>query len=348
MIDLEEVTRMEVLEALRPEWSALSARSPDATPFQSPEWLLPWWRSFGAGQLWVFALRRAGQLVGLAPFFIGAVGEGSPRYLWLIGTGITDHLDPLLDPAWAAIGSARIVEQLDAHRSRWDLCDLQELRAGSPLFSCGSDRGFFAKRLPQAVCPVLSLPEKTADLRGKFAQELQGSLRHAEKRLARAGGFSIEWATQETLPEFLEALFRLHQARWEGRREAGVLAEEKIRSFHRAVAAGFAKRGLLRLCGLRHRGEIIAALYAFAGGRRLFCYLNGFDPRFRRYSPGAVLLEAALKEAIEEGIREADFLRGREAYKYLWGATDRINDRLWIWHSSRLRGEWIVSESFAG
>jgi len=347
MIALEEVTTFAALEALAPEWSALYAACIEATPFQSPEWLLPWWKYFGAGQLWSLALRREGKLVGLAPFFIGALGERS-RHLWMIGTGVSDYLDLLLHPEAASTGLGRIKEYLVLNRSRWDLCDFQELRAGSPLLSSFCDRDLFAKSLPQGVCPVLSLPERVEALRGRFAQGLQGSLRHAHKRLERSGGFSIKRATKEHLPEFLEAFFRLHQARWKKKEEEGVLADTTIRDFHQAVASGFAMRGSLRLYGLRHRGEIIAALYAFSKGERLYCYLSGFDPRFQRFSPGAVILEAALREAIEEGIREADFLRGRESYKYLWGATDRINYRLWIWHASQMQGEWIASESVAG
>ena len=35
------------VERLVPEWQALWRRIPDATPFQSPEWLLSWWSCFG-------------------------------------------------------------------------------------------------------------------------------------------------------------------------------------------------------------------------------------------------------------------------------------------------------------
>jgi hypothetical protein len=32
-----------------------------------------------------------------------------------------------------------------------------------------------------------------------------------------------------------------------------------------------------------------------------------------------------IEEAVKEGRRELHFLRGAEAYKYAWGATDRMN-----------------------
>ena len=58
-LEIEEATTMAALEALRPDWTKLWLRSPAATPFQSPAWLIPWWRHFGNDELLVLAARRA-------------------------------------------------------------------------------------------------------------------------------------------------------------------------------------------------------------------------------------------------------------------------------------------------
>jgi hypothetical protein len=55
------------LAALRPEWRALWRRCPAATPFQSPAWLLPWWRHLGGGELLAIAVRDGERLVGDGP-----------------------------------------------------------------------------------------------------------------------------------------------------------------------------------------------------------------------------------------------------------------------------------------
>ena len=68
-----------------------------------------------------------------------------------------------------------------------------------------------------------------------------------------------------------------------------------------------------------------AAVHALLGSDRILFYLSGFDPAFRFESPGTILLGAMLEQAIAEGRREANFLRGAEAYKYAWGARDRFN-----------------------
>ncbi len=48
------------LEALVPEWRTLWLQDPSATPFQCPEWLLPWWRQFAQPELYVLEFRREG------------------------------------------------------------------------------------------------------------------------------------------------------------------------------------------------------------------------------------------------------------------------------------------------
>lgn len=57
----------------------------------------------------------------------------------------------------------------------------------------------------------------------------------------------------------------------------------------------------------------------------MYGYLGGFRPEMARCSPGTVLIDHVLEAAIGEKLREFDFLRGKEAYKYLWGSRDRIN-----------------------
>ena len=77
-------------------------------------------------------------------------------------------------------------------------------------------------------------------------------------------------------------------------------------------------------------GALAGVYYGMQHAGRAYAYLGGFDPAFEEASPGAILIGHAIAEAIGEGAGEFHFLRGREAYKYSWGAADRWNQRrLW-------------------
>ena len=74
--------------------------------------------------------------------------------------------------------------------------------------------------------------------------------------------------------------------------------------------------------------QVIAVLYAFAGGKSTYYYLSGFDPAFDKLSPGTLIVGHAIEEAIAEGHRWFDFMRGQENYKYAWGALETRTKRV--------------------
>jgi CelD/BcsL family acetyltransferase involved in cellulose biosynthesis len=303
-MNVEPISDRTRLEQLRPHWSALYHRCPWATPFQSPEWLLAWWDVFHPGEIQSLAIHDGGRLVGLAPLYRGE--DGIQRFL---GAGISDYLDILAEPG---TGAATAVVQ------NCQNADLMELRAESPLLAARTASGV------SSVCPVLRLPARPG-------YNLRRNVQRYGKRLAREGQVAYEAVGGEPWPEYLEALFGLHGARWEARDEpGGVFADPRVRQFHRGVAPGLAARAWLRLFGLRLDGTLVAVMYTFLEAGRAYFYLSGFAPELSRFAPGVLLLNFALETLAAEGTREADFLRGRESYKYQWGAEDRPNYRLRI------------------
>jgi CelD/BcsL family acetyltransferase involved in cellulose biosynthesis len=289
------------------EWRELWDRCPDATPFQRPEWLVPYARHFGVEPLAV-ALRRGRRLAGLV---LGQIAqESGERVLRLLGAGVTDHLDVLLeDPADAA-------ELLDAliECARCDRADLDDLGATSAVLAWRP-----AAALRSGFSPVLDLAAGAEAV----PQQRRDELKYLRRRAARNWGVRFETASRETLRELMQALFTLHEARWRERGETGVLAHPAVRAFHQEAAAALLDAGLLRLYALRLDGHIAAVHYGFAGHRRASYYLGGFDPALDKLSPGTLVVGHAIEQAIAEGCLEFDFLRGREPYKYRWGARDR-------------------------
>ena len=52
---IDELETLDDLLALRSQWVELWRRCADSTPFQSPAWIIPWWKRFGSDQLRVVA-----------------------------------------------------------------------------------------------------------------------------------------------------------------------------------------------------------------------------------------------------------------------------------------------------
>ncbi len=329
-LSVTEITGGSEFEALGPESSALWARCPDATPFQSPEWLIPWWRHlFNGGQLWALAMHEGQRLAALAPFFI--YGH-EVRRVAMLGAGITDYLDILVEPGLAGDAAARTLEHLADRRTCWDECAFDDLRPGSPLLDAPSLAGLAAEYTESSPCPVLELPLLPEDLQECLPAKFRTDLRRARNRLLRTE-LRFETAAPQDVPGYLNALFELHGAAWHARHQTGVLATQDLQAFHRDVAAGMQASGCLRFWALRSSGSFAAVVYGFARRGRTYAYLGGFDPALAKLSPGAALMGYAIERSIEQGMREFDFLRGREEYKYLWGAHDRLNRRLTLRHA---------------
>lgn len=321
-LQLEEISATARLEALLPEWEALWRRCLDATPFQSPHWLLPWWRHLGEGALWVFAWRDERRLRALVPLHLVTGPDGVRRVL-LLGTGVTDILDAIIEPGFEGAVVKSLFGRLGQERARWDACDFHQLRPASPLLNI-SATPLGDETSEQEPCPTVELPPRPEELMATLPSLMRKKLRYYERRAHAAGEIRFDPARRETLQELLGAFLDLHTARWEAVGLPGVLAGEAIRNFHHDAARGFFESGVLRLHALRLNGRISGVIYTLAHGGRAYAYLSGFDPRDVHISPGALMIRHAITEAIREGAAEFDFLRGREEYKYRWGAQDRL------------------------
>jgi len=319
-----EVLRDEAgLRALEPEWWRLWRRAPASTPFQSPAWLIAWWGVFRPGALLTIAVRQGGELVGLGPCYVEEGAHG--RRLLPIGISLSDHLDMLIDPDCE--GVAAMLVETAAQDAGWDVWELEELPPGAAALSLPVPAGCEDAVEQASACPVLALLNDVERLADALPPKKRRDLNLARNRAARRGEVSIEAATPETAPAFLDELFRLHALRWQSRGEPGVLADDSVRRFQREALPGLAAAGLLRLRLLRIDGQAVAAYYGFPHRGREYAYLTGLDPAYDFESPGAIVLAHAFEEAVVEGAREIHFLRGREAYKYGWGAVDRWNRR---------------------
>ncbi|HET7625069.1 MAG TPA: GNAT family N-acetyltransferase [Verrucomicrobiae bacterium] len=327
-IQSEWLTTRAAFESLEPEWLELWENSANATPFQSPIWLVPWWRHFGNNHLWCCAMRCDGALVGFAPLLIDHLDSPGPRGVFFLGTGVSDYLDILARRGFEKIVANEFFRQLAERRGEWDVCDFQELRRDSILLSADFQKDFSLEKTVQENCLVLELPNKNAELSNAIPKGALEKLLYYRRRAERAGTVQIEAAAENNFEKLFDEFVRLHFARWNERGGDGVLVGNAIQNFHREAARGFLKLNLLRLYALCLDGRIIATLYGFEFRGRFFYYLGGFDPQFSKLNPGTLIIGHAIEQALRVGASEFDFLRGREKYKYAWGAKERKNFRV--------------------
>jgi CelD/BcsL family acetyltransferase involved in cellulose biosynthesis len=317
-LEVEEVTTSAQLDALAPAWHDLWRRAPAATPFHAPGWLIPWWREIGGGELRVLVARRGRRMVGLLPLYLQQDGGK----LLPLGIAISDYLDGLFEADDASAVASAMLQRL-TNRGDWRRCELHPLRQGSALLEAHAPPGCGDEVVEFEPCLVVEIPAGARDLDSFLPRKIRANIRAFRRRAEQAGRVRFETATAGTLTEFLDALFWLHDARWQELGRPGVLGDPAIRRFHRAAAPLLLGAGVLRLRALRLDQRIIAAMYALHLRQRTYFYLCGFDPDLAALSPGTLMFAHGIAQALGEGARAVDFLRGRERYKYFWGARER-------------------------
>ncbi|WNG33344.1 GNAT family N-acetyltransferase [Archangium violaceum] len=316
-LEVEEVVSLRGLEQLQGEWRWLWARCPGATTFQRPEWLLSWVRhlgaSFSAQPPWVVTLRSEGRLVGLAP--LGIRVENGARVVRLLGEGVSDYLDVLMDPELAQHGVRTLFNWLGRNGERWDTCVFEQLREDSPLLHTPVPEGWGERSEVQEVCPQVLLPWTAP---GGLAAEL----RQAYRRLEQLGLVRLEEADASNLEAMMDTLVRLRGAHWDA----------SLQTFHREAARGLLAARALRLFVLHVKEQPVAVFYGFRDGTHLRYYLGGSAPEIQHFNVGSLLVAQALEEASHWGMEVFDFLRGAKPYKYAWGASDTRNHWRCVWH----------------
>jgi CelD/BcsL family acetyltransferase involved in cellulose biosynthesis len=299
----------EVAVALQETWARLWWASPRATPFQHPAWVLPWMREFGRRPLTLTA-RRGHRLVGL--MVLDLPDDGLAVGQWA-GAGISDYGDALIEPGEEGEVAPALLQRLEEECPAL-VMQLRQVPGDSPLVSAAAGP-------MQADEPTLALelPTRAGELARWVPRKMAANLRYYRRKLERVGPIRVVRAGAVDVDEVLDLFVALHQARWRSRGGDGVLDEDLVR-FHRRVARRASESGLLALSALFVGDRAAAAAYGFQSKETAFFYLSGLDPELERLSPGTVLLGNWMEQAVADGVRRFDFLRGDENYKALWGA----------------------------
>lgn len=324
MLTLQVIDSLERLQEIRDQWAALVNQLETTTPFHLPQWQLTWWRHFGSGQLRAFAFFDEGTLVGLIPCFRHQ-WEGA-RQLTLIGSGITDFLEPPLRTGCENAVVSCLGDYLQSQND-WDICNWQDLSANTPLQRLADRKTLDAQLIEDTLCTAIPLGGGFDAYWQDRSNELRRNMRRYTQKAEAEGAvrFEVHEKPNSTL---LDALIELHAMRWGKRGESGTIAANQSADFLRDIAAQFASEKLLRLLTLKWKDEIVAIIFAFAWRKTMYGYLSAFNPEHEKLGFGRILLFHAVKYAADTGHAAWNFLRGDEPYKIWWGAQPIGKSRL--------------------
>jgi CelD/BcsL family acetyltransferase involved in cellulose biosynthesis len=305
------------LKQLKREWLALAAEIPHVTPFQLPEWGLTWLQHFGSGELRTLLFRCGSRIVGLLPAFIHP--WRGQKQMTLIGSGISDYPEPLIDPGFANEAIEALGEHLESD-SAWQVCEWQDLTESSPLLHIQPRTAFRTIVKQDIPCTKITLSKTFEEFWNSRPRHVRRNVTRYRRHASEHYAVAFETVTG-AVPELFESFIRLHGNRWQLKGESGMIEENHSAPFLWEIAKQFERLKILRFFVLRFNREIAAIILAWDYRNNLYFYLSGFDPRFAEFRPGQILLCECLRYAYSQNCESCDFLRGAEPYKLDWGAV---------------------------
>jgi len=328
-VDVQICKTLVEFRQLGQEWAGLVGECPEQNVFLTHEFLMSWLRSKNmAAHLAVMIVRRGGQLVTAAPFYIDRRKSGI-RTLRFIGDGYSDFGDVLVkrgsEDALGAIGKALLREG-----TGWDTLDLKYLPKDSPFANVIRQ----ASSVESQFAPVIGNPFVSVrdDWRENVTTKLRKQLRLGYRNLeSKVGTLKLTIAVEpDAVAEALERFFELHQCRWIGMKgDISRFAIESERREYTELFLEMARHGRVIIARLEAPvGPVAIAVNLLYAGRLYYCQ-PAFDPQFAKYSPSKLLIALLLDYCAREGVAIFDFLRGDEDYKLQWGAQRRDLYRLY-------------------
>ena len=321
------ITEPRDFESLSGIWNSfLQRNSHDNSIYLTYEWVSTWWRYFGDGKkLNILVVEREQQVIGIIPLMkaeyriglfklhilegIGAINNNyivltSPENEEVVGTAFLSYLQDKL---------GRLVVRLDYIPG--DSSVLTAIRKQAPLFC---SRLVFQERVA-ALAPYIFL-------NGTWDEQFR-SLSHNRRTVIKRALVALEKdshviefqeCTAHNFNDTLTKFFDIHQMRWKSAGYHELFADLRMKEFYRDIASCFADKGWLHISQLTVDGELASAVFSFVYNRRFYAVTIARDLKYSKYSIGHIHIMYILKDAIAKNVKEFDFFRGLEPYKFYW------------------------------
>jgi len=319
---VERIRDFESLEELKDLWNELLFSSEQNCIFLTHEWISSWWKCFSEdNSLEILIFKdEDGSLEGIAPFMIK-----NKTLSFIASQEVSDYCDVITHNERREEFYENLLSYLKTNYSDVEKIELMNIKTSSPtlsfLPSLAPELGYSSSYTEAEVVPLLELPSSYEGYIKGLSKKNRHELRRKLRRIEALEGVKITKITDtKELQSSLVTFIALHKE--------GSPSKEKfwgkkgMSNFFQEIASRFSLRKWVELNFLFYEDRIMAALLNFSYADTIYFYNVAFNKDFAWYSPGLFLFNHCIKEAISEGKRKADFLRGREKYKYYFRAED--------------------------
>ena len=319
---IEKICDLERLVEVRDEWKTLVDSSSQNCIFLTNEWFCTWFESFGEScQLCVLLLRdQNNRLVGAAPLM-----ETEKGIQFIANHEVTDYCDFIVEHGQEELFYEEFLEfwqkEIESDRS----LHLINIREDSPtlfLLPQMANKSHFKHTVIETeVAPCLNLPSSYESYMNNLDRKNRHELRRKKRKIESEKGLLLNRVNDsEGAQNCIDLFIELHRKSSSSKQE--FWEKKGVESFFRAITVLFSTKGWIEFNVLSLEDDLAAILLNFVYNDELHFYNIAFNPNYASFSPGIYLFNQSIQQAIKDNLRRADFLRGRERYKFSFGAKE--------------------------
>lgn len=331
---------VEIIETIFDEWTELCEEGASNEPFFRPEWFHIFVENFEK-EILLLTVRRAGKLRAILPLVkrrgnlhgipvksLEAVYNLNTQRFDLIHGADETERNEIVQAVWREIKNQskwRVLELRQVKKDSW-LNDLLAV-AGSENYRTGiwqMDGAPFVT-LPQGEDKEKLIEECFGGLKKHFRRDLKRRLTRLEEQGA------VEFVvTRGYQPELMQKYFELEARSWKGRSGTAVACDPKVVKLHDDFARAVAAKNALFIYELKFEGKTIAMSINIMYDRKTIFWKTSFDEDYKRYSPGNLLIQEFLADAIRHNSSELDMLSPATDYKKVWATGEHEHAAFYI------------------
>jgi CelD/BcsL family acetyltransferase involved in cellulose biosynthesis len=329
-----------LVDGIADEWRALCDEGARDEPFYRPEWIGAYLSAFDPhARLLLLTARDGPRLRAVLPLVqrIELVGGLPARVLESPSNVHSCRFDVVHGEHDGEAAIASLWEYVK-QREGWDVLwmnDVPSGGAGDLLLSFAARDGWPVGQWETNRSPFILTAGTTDAL--AHDRHFRANLRRRLRKASQTSPIALQ-RTERADDGALEQFYAIEAGGWKGRAATAITSSTATRCFYDAVAHAAARFGYLSLYILRFGGEPVAGHFGLSYKGRYYTPKVAYDERYAAFGPGHLIVDAVLRDGLERGIVEFDFLGPTMPWKLEWTSRVRPHSRCYIFRNSVFGG----------
>ena len=335
---------LEITDSLCTLWKNL-AKSTNSNCSLFPGWVEITAKSHDIAQgCVVVAAQQNNELVALLPVTLSSSTTAGMRLraLDLVSNYVSYHNQPI-----ASLDPEETIEILvdEANRQDADMIRLvgipDESSIGVYLQERDLRNAYRLQSMRGEASPYLPLKGTWEQLLASKPKKFRYKTRKRTESLD-SSTLNMKWFEDiEDCPALLEAMQIVEQNSWKKQAGVSIFERSNERRYYELLLPYLASRRSMFANVLFHEDSPIAYNLCCSSERWVGQMKTSFDTEFAALSPGSLVIDHAIMQAIERGASEFDFLGGTDPHKLAWSKLVRSHTDYFLYLKSSFKGNII-------